>query len=85
MPWAFPPWNVTQFLATTLRLEEQRVLQLWSRQNEFLRPLLTKLRSAQNPQYLPLFFHARQDQITKPELNFLQGALKTILDHLFKF
>ena len=55
MPLVFLPRDVTQFLATTLRLEEQLVLQLWSCQKDLLWPLLMKPRSVQNPQYLPLF------------------------------
>jgi len=55
MPLVFLPRAVTQFLATTLRLEEQLVLQLWSCQKELLWPLLMKPQSVQNPQYLPLF------------------------------
>jgi len=55
MPLVFLPRDVTQFLATTLRLEEQLVLQLWSCQKELLWPLLMKPRSVQNPQYLSLF------------------------------
>ena len=54
-PLVFLPRDVTQFLATTLRLKEQLVLQLWSCQQELLWPLLMKPQSVWNPQYLPLF------------------------------
>ena len=37
---------------------------------EWLWPLLIKLQSAQNPQYLPLFLHARQDQINQARVDF---------------